>query len=65
MEASNVTILSRNFAKWLEAERNAGKRERSLRKNKHLKTSIRIRDGCNEGKNIEDETPGDKEQTVK
>lgn len=55
MESSNATVLSRNFAKRLEAERNAGKWETSLREKKHLKMSIGIRDGCNEGKNIEDE----------
>lgn len=41
--------------KRLEAERNAGKWDISLRKKKHLEMSMRIRDGCNEGKNIEDE----------
>lgn len=55
MEASNATVFSRKFAKQLEAERNAGKWDTSLRKKKHLKMSMRIRDGCNEGKNIEDE----------
>lgn len=42
VEASNVTILSRNFAKWLKTER-----KNSLRKKKHLKICIRMRDGCN------------------
>lgn len=58
MEASNATILPRNFAVRLGIERNAGHRKVSLRKKKRSlrekKMSLSIGGGCNEEEGIED-----------
>lgn len=54
MEASNATILPRNFAVRLGIERNAGHRKVPFRKKKRLKMSLSIGGGCNGGEGIED-----------
>lgn len=55
MKPSNVTILFRNFVEWLKIETNVGQRKDFPRKKKHMKMSIRIGDGCDEGEDTEDE----------
>lgn len=65
VEASNVTILSRNFADWLEIERNVGDGNDYLRKKKHLKMFIRLGMVVMKEKTLKMKKPGDKRKTPK
>lgn len=58
LDASNVTILSRNFADWLEIERNLGDWNDYLRKKKHLKMFLRLGMVVMKGKAAKMKKPG-------